>query len=68
MPSFWSVLQFVKTFLFALKYRRDNKVLIVAMAEVINHDFICYDFDELLKLAETDKKLKDMLEKSNICD
>lgn len=67
MTSFWSVLEFVKNLFWLIRHRPQYKDVIIAMTDIVNHGFICYDYDSILEMVKDDKEAYERLKESNIC-
>ena len=67
MTSYWSVLEFIKNLFWLMKNRPNYKETIAMMIDVVDHSFICYDYDRILETVKDDKEAYERLLKSNIC-
>lgn len=67
MTSMFSVLEFLKNFIWLLKNRPNYTETITMMASVIDHAFICYNYEEILETVKHDKEAYERLMRSNIC-
>ena len=67
MTSYWSVLEFVKNLFWLMKNRPNYKETIAMMVDIVNHSFICYDYDSILQSVKNDNEAYERLLQSNIC-
>ncbi|AXQ00117.1 hypothetical protein SFV1gp35 [Sulfolobus filamentous virus 1] len=67
MPSYWSIFQFIENLFWLIKNRKHYTETISMMIDVVNHAFICYDYDKILDSVKGDKEAYERLEKLRIC-
>ncbi|AZI75810.1 hypothetical protein SBFV2_gp43 [Sulfolobales Beppu filamentous virus 2] len=67
MTSYWSVLEFIKNLFWLMKNRPNYTETIAMMIDVVDHAFVCYNYDKILESVKHDKEAYERLLKSNIC-